>query len=91
VSGISTRALYRTVLLETILPMVTATVAATAIGLLLAYPLARALAPDRHVPTLPAGSYYTLLGASLAIAVAIIVACLPILGRITRTEQARFE
>jgi hypothetical protein len=91
VSGISTRALYRTVLLETILPLVTATAVAAAIGLLLAYPLARALAPDRHAPTLPAGSYYTLLGASLAIAVAIIVACLPILGRITRTEQARFE
>ncbi len=91
VAGTPIRALYRTVLLETILPLVIATLVAAAVGLLLAYPVARALAPGRHVPTLPAGSYYAELGASLAIAVAIIVACLPILGRITRTEQARFE
>ena len=91
VSGTPIRALYRTVLLETILPLVIATLVAAGVGLLLAYPVARALAPDRHAPTLPAGSYYAVLGASLAIAVAVIVACLPILGRITRTEQARFE
>jgi hypothetical protein len=91
VSGTPIRALYRTVLLETILPLVIATLVAAGVGLLLAYPVARALAPDRHVAALPAGSYYTVLGASLAIAVAVIVACLPILGRITRTEQVRFE
>jgi hypothetical protein len=70
---------------------VTATLVAAGVGLLLAYPVARALAPQRHVPTLPAGSYYVTLGVSIAIALAVIVACLPILGRITRTEQARFE
>jgi hypothetical protein len=91
VSGTPIRALYRTVLLETILPLITATLVAAGVGLLLAYPLARVLAPDRHAPTLPTGSYYATLGASLTIGVAIIVACLPILGRITRTEQARFE
>jgi hypothetical protein len=91
VSGTPIRALYRTVLLETILPLVTATLVAAGVGLLLAYPVARALAPQRHAPTVPAGSYYVTLGAGLAIAVAVIVACLPILGRITRTEQARFE
>jgi hypothetical protein len=91
VSGTPIQALYRTVLLETILPLVTATLVAAGVGLLLAYPVARALAPQRHAPTLPAGSYYVTLGASLAIALAIIVACLPILGRITRAEQARFE
>ena len=91
VSGAPIRALYRTVLLETILPLVIATLVAAGVGLLLAYPVARALAPERHVATLPAGSYYAVLGASLVVAVAVIVACLPILGRITRTEQARFE
>jgi hypothetical protein len=91
VSGTPVAALYRTVLLETILPLVTATLVAAGVGLLLAYPVARALAPQRHVPTVPAGSYYVTLGVSIAIALAIIVACLPILGRITRTEQARFE
>ena len=91
VSGTPIRALYRTVVLETILPLVAATLLAAGVGLLLAYPMARALAPDRHALTLPDGSYYAVLGASLAIAVAVIVACLPVLGRITRTEQARFE
>jgi hypothetical protein len=91
VSGTPLRALYRTVLLETISPLVTATLVAAGVGLLLAYPIARAFAPQRHGPTLPAGSYYLTLGAGLAIALAIIVACLPILGRITRTEHARFE
>ncbi len=91
VSGTPLRALYRTVLLETILPLVAATLVAAGVGLLVAYPVARAFAPQRHAPTIPAGSYYVTLGASLAIALAIIVACLPILGRITRTEQARFE
>lgn len=91
VSGTPIRALYRTVLLETILPLVTATVVAAGVGLPLAYPVARALAPQRHAPTIPTGSYHVMLGASLAIALGIIVACLPILGRITRTEQAGFD
>lgn len=91
VSGTSVQTLYRTALLETILPLLTATVVAGGVGVLLAYPIAKTLAPERHEPTLPNGTYYVTLGASLAIALAIIVACLPILGRITRTEQARFE
>ena len=42
VSGTPIRALYRAVLLETILPLVTATLVAAGVGLLLAYPVARA-------------------------------------------------
>lgn len=91
VSGTGTGVLYRTVLLETVLPLLGATVVAAGVGLALAYPIARALAPTRHALVLPSGSYYLVLGASLAAALAIIAVCLPILGRITATRNVRFE
>jgi ABC-type antimicrobial peptide transport system permease subunit len=91
VSGTGTGVLYRTVLLETVLPLLGATLVAAGVGLALAYPIARALAPARHALVLPAGSYYIVLGASLAAALAIIAVCLPILGRITATRNVRFE
>jgi ABC-type antimicrobial peptide transport system permease subunit len=91
VTGTATRALYRAVVLETVLPLAAATVVAAGVGLLLAYPIARALAPQRHELVLPATSYYVTLGTGLAVAMAVIFACLPILGRITQTNNARFE
>jgi hypothetical protein len=91
VSGTNTGVLYRTVLLETVLPLLVATAVAAGVGLTLAYPIARALAPARHALVVPSGSYYVVLGASLGGALAIIGACLPILGRITATRNVRFE
>jgi ABC-type antimicrobial peptide transport system permease subunit len=91
VTGTGIGTLYRTVLLETILPLVTATVVATGVGLALAYPLTRGLAPAHHGLLLPSPSYYLTLGGGLLAAVAVVVASLPILGRITATESARFE
>jgi len=91
VSGTATGALYRTVLLETVLPLLVATVVAFGVGLLLAYPIARALAPTRHTAVVPDPGYYLIVGASLAAALAVIGACLPILGRLTATRNVRFE
>jgi hypothetical protein len=91
VTGTAPRALYRAVLLETVLPLAAATVVAAGVGLLLAYPIARALAPQRHELVVPATSYYVTLGSGLVVAMAVIFACLPILGRITQTNNARFE
>jgi hypothetical protein len=91
VSGTTTGVLYRTVLLETVLPLLTATLVAFGVGLLLAYPIARALAPSRHAAVLPGAGYYLVLGAGLAVALALIGACLPILGRLTATRNVRFE
>jgi putative flippase GtrA len=91
VSGTATRVLYRTVLLETVLPLLVATVVAFGVGLVLAYPIARALAPGRHAAVLPDAGYYLVLGLSLAAALAVIAACLPILGRLTATRNVRFE
>jgi len=91
VSGTATGVLYRTVLLETVLPLLAATVVAFGVGLVLAYPIARALAPGRHTAVLPDPGYYLILGASLTAALALIGACLPILGRLTATRNVRFE
>ncbi len=88
-TGVST--LYGAVLLETVLPLVAATAAATGVGLALAYPLTRGLAPAHHGLLLPPPSYYLTLGGGLLAAVAVVVATLPILGRITAAEKARFE
>jgi hypothetical protein len=91
VTGTDIGTLYRAVLLETVLPLIAATIVAAGVGMALAYPIARALAPGRHVVVLPHPSFYLTLGGGLVVAIAIIVACLPILGRITATESARFE
>ena len=36
-------------------------------------------------------SYYLTVGTGLVVSLAVICCCLPILGRITATESARFE
>jgi ABC-type antimicrobial peptide transport system permease subunit len=91
VSGTGVGTLYRAVLLETVLPLIAATVVAAGVGMIVAYPIARALAPERHAVVLPHPSFYLTLGGGLLVSLAIIAACLPILGRITATQNARFE
>jgi hypothetical protein len=91
VTGTGVGTLYRAVLLETMLPLFTATVVAAGVGLALAYPIARTLAPDRHTLVLPQPSFYLTLVVGLVASVAVIAATLPVLGRITATENARFE
>jgi hypothetical protein len=91
VSGAAVRVLYRTVLLETVLPLLAATAVAFGVGLVLAYPIARALAPSRHAAVLPGHGFYLVLGGSFVAALALRAACLPILGRLTATRNIRFE
>jgi hypothetical protein len=90
-TGSSTGVLRRVVLLETILPLAGAAVLATGIGLVLAYPIARTLAPARHALALPGSEYYVILGTGMLFALTAITASLPILTRITRPDTARFE
>jgi hypothetical protein len=91
VSGTGVGTLYRAVLLETVLPLVAATTVATGVGLVLAYPLIRVLTPASHGLVLPSSSYFLTLGGGLLAALAVVAATLPILGRITATQNARFE
>lgn len=90
-TGTPVRALYRVVLLETVVPLVAATAVAAVVGFTVALPVAHALAPKSHTAPLPGGVYYVTLGSGLALAIAVILACLPILSRITVTDNVRFE
>lgn len=90
-TGTPVRALYRVVLLETLVPLGTATVVAAGVGYLIALPVARALAPKAHGTPVPGATYYLTLGTGLLLAIAVILTCLPILRRSTVTDNARFE
>jgi ABC-type lipoprotein release transport system permease subunit len=90
-TGTPTRALYKVVLLEALLPLAAATVLAIATGYGLAVVAAVKVAPKgTPVPT-PSGSYYLTIGIGLLAAFALISGTLPFLGRITRSDNARFE
>jgi predicted lysophospholipase L1 biosynthesis ABC-type transport system permease subunit len=90
-AGTPVRALYRVVLLETVVPLIAATMLAAIVGDTVAVPVAHALAPANHTLPLPDTTYYLTLGCGLLLAVALILACLPILSRTTVTDNIRFE
>lgn len=90
-TGTPTRVLYRVVVLEALLPFAAATVLAVATGYGMAVAAAVKVAPSgTPVPT-PGSSYYLTMGLGLLAALALIGGTLPFLGRITRSDSARFE
>lgn len=90
-TGTPTRALYKVVLLEALLPLAAATVLAIATGYGLAVVAAVKVAPKGTPVPFPSGSYYLTMGIGLLAAFALIGGTLPFLGRITRSDNARFE
>jgi hypothetical protein len=91
VSGTPRSVLTRVVLLESVLPLVTASVVAAATGLGVAIPLVKSLLPGVTTTTFPGPSYYLTMAGGFAVAVLVVLATLPLLGRITQPERARFE
>jgi hypothetical protein len=91
VSGTATRVLQRVVLLESVLPLVTATVVAAATGFGLAIPVGKIFAPKGTPLAMPGHTYYLTMGAGLIISLAVISMTLPLLDRITVPANARFE
>jgi hypothetical protein len=90
-SGTPTSVLYKVVLLEATLPLAAATLVAAVAGYGVAASAAVTMGqPGTPVPTLGPG-YFLTMGAGLAVSLAVIVATLPFLGRVTRPETARFE
>jgi hypothetical protein len=91
VTGTKTATLYRVVVLEAVLPLAAATVVAAGVaygGSVLAVgKIARKGTP---VPVLQ-HTYYLTMGAGLIAALVIIAASLPLLSRLTGTENVRFE
>ena len=97
-SGTPLKTLTRVVLLESLVPLVAATVVAAGVAIAIAEPPLRALfaanlgtqqnfASAAH-PDL--GYYLTMLG-GLALSTLVVLAAMPLLNRITRPENARFE
>ncbi len=91
-SGTGLGALYRVVLLETVLPLITATVVAGATAYGLAYLAVMKMAPAGTAIPRPSASYYATTGGGLLAAVLVILTVHHrSSSRITGPENARFE
>jgi ABC-type antimicrobial peptide transport system permease subunit len=91
VSGTPRSVLTRVVLLESVLPLVTASVVAAATGLGVAIALVKAVLPGVTPTTFPGPGYYLTMAGGLAVALLVVLATLPLLNRLTLPERARFE
>jgi hypothetical protein len=91
VSGAPGPTLYRVVLLEAAFPLIAATVvaAATAYGISV-LTISRLASKGTPLPVLGA-SYYLSVGAGLLVSVAVLLAAMPLLRRMTAPANARFE
>jgi FtsX-like permease family len=91
VSGTTTPTLYRVVLLESVVPLLAATLVAVATGLAVALPVGRALTGGSPLTALPDGGYYLTLVAGLLVSLGVLVATMPIIRRVTVPAGVRFE
>ena len=91
VTGTATATLYRVVLTEAVLPLLAATVAAGGLGYLVAMLTVSKLAPAGTPVPAPGHTYYLTMGTGLIAALLVILASLPLLGRITGPDKVRFE
>jgi FtsX-like permease family len=91
VTGTSLATLYRVVLLEAILPLVSAAVVAAAIAYGISVLTVDRMAPAGTPAPMLGHVYYLTLGAGLAASLLVIVVTLPVLGRLTGPRNVRFE
>jgi predicted lysophospholipase L1 biosynthesis ABC-type transport system permease subunit len=91
VTGMPTGVLRGVVLLEAGLPLLVTSLVAAVTGALIAVPVVRALVPKNAHVAYPGPVYYLTMGLGLLGSIAVIFATLPLLDRLTRTENARFE
>ncbi|HEV2258380.1 MAG TPA: FtsX-like permease family protein [Streptosporangiaceae bacterium] len=91
VSGTPLGTLWRVVLLEAVVPLAAALLVAAGIAYGMSATAVVRLAPaGTPIPGLTA-TYYATLGIGLAVALAVVAATLPLLGRITAPASIRFE
>lgn len=91
VTGTSLATLYRVVLLEAILPLVSAAVVAAGVAYGISVLTVDRMAPAGTPTPMLGHLYYLTLGAGLAASLLVIVVTLPVLGRITGPRNVRFE
>jgi hypothetical protein len=91
VAGTPAAALYRVVLLETVLPLAVATAVAGGVAWgVSVLTIGKLATPGTPVPV-PGPTYFLLMGTGLGVSLAVIGATLPLLGRMTGPATARFE
>ena len=90
-TGTQLSTLYRVVLLETVLPLAAATLLAALLAYLVAILTVSAIARSSTPVPVPGHTYFLMLGGGLIGVLIVIVASLPVLGRITAPETVRFE
>jgi hypothetical protein len=90
-TGTPTATLYRVVLLEAVFPLVAATVVAAGTAYGIAILTVRAIAPAGTPLPILGHAYYLTMAAGLAASLLVILASLPLLGRITGPASVRFE
>jgi len=90
-TGTPTSTLYRVVLLEAVFPLVAATVVAAGTAYGIAILTVRAIAPAGTPLPVLGHVYYLTMAAGLAASLLVILASLPLLGRITGPGSVRFE
>ncbi len=90
-TGTSVTTLYRVVLLEALLPLLAATILAIGIAYGFAVLTVSRFAPAGTPAPVPGQAYYVTMAAGLVGSLLVILASLPLLGRVTATESVRFE
>ncbi|HEX9032326.1 MAG TPA: FtsX-like permease family protein [Streptosporangiaceae bacterium] len=90
-TGTPTSALYRVVFLEAVLPLLAATIVAGGMAYGLAVLTVQKMAPAGTPVPVPGAAYYLTMGAGLVASLLVILASLPLLGRITGPGSMRFE
>jgi hypothetical protein len=91
VTGTGVATLYRVVLLEALLPLLGAAIAAGVAAYALAVLTVSKIAPAGTPVPVPGHAYFFMMGAGLIAAVLVIVTSLPLLRRITAAASVRFE
>jgi hypothetical protein len=91
VAGTPAGALYRVVLLEAVLPLLAATVAAAGVAYAVCVLTVSKIAPAGTAVPVPGRAYFALMAAGLAASLLAILASLPLLGRLTGPGGVRFE
>ena len=90
VGGTATGVLCRVVLLESVLPLGVATAVAAVTGFVAGIPVNNLLSPGGDI-ALPGRVYYLTMGAGLVVSLAVVLATLPLLNRLTQPDDVRFE
>jgi hypothetical protein len=90
-SGTLATVLYRVVLLESAVPLTMTAAVAAGAGFGAAASILRTLSADGLAIALPGHLYFATIGGGLAASLALILATLPLLRRITEPNNVRFE